>query len=78
MGLEEMLLCCRDYKSSGSQYVKKYVNPHKLEKKLQTLSKDSKLKKETVKQLLFYFSHVTRTTGGRMPRSQFRQEMTNQ
>ncbi|XP_076438216.1 calaxin-like [Babylonia areolata] len=55
---------------------KKYVNSHKLEKKLQKLSKESHLKRETVKQLLHYFDSLTKSTANRMPRSQFRMEMT--
>ncbi|KAL8575112.1 hypothetical protein ACOMHN_055105 [Nucella lapillus] len=62
--------------SSGSAYNKKFVNPHKLERKLQLLSRDSHLKRETVKQLLHYFHSLTSNSGGKMPRSQFRMEMT--
>ena len=59
-----------------SFHKKKFVNPHKLEKRLQMLSKESHLRKETVRQLLYYFQHLTTRTNGKMPRSLFRQEMT--
>ncbi|KAK7109368.1 calaxin-like [Littorina saxatilis] len=60
-----------------SVFKKKFVNPHKLEKKIVTLSKESKLKRETVKQLMYYFQTITKKYGGKMPRTQFRQEMTS-
>ena len=52
-------------------------NLRKKEKQLLILSKESKLKKETVCQLVNFFKQITLATSGKMSRNLFRQEMIN-
>ncbi|KAK7478943.1 hypothetical protein BaRGS_00029810 [Batillaria attramentaria] len=55
---------------------KKFVNPHKFERRVAGLSRDSKLSKDLVKQLMHYFNSITINPPGKMNRNMFRMEFT--